>query len=370
MKHVLGHSIAGQVVQAADEVCRAFPEKPAMILFFSDGERFAAFSEELHRRYPLTAVLGASTHSSFSPEGMYLHGIQAAAFSGELLVSAGLIREITREPGMIYGDVVRTALDSLPPSSAADTCCLLLNPAGTAGEEAVLDTLENALSGTDIPVFGGSASSEVCARGSVSLNGGVYQSSSVFVLLHLLSGRFQITQENIFRPMGKPFSVTKANLARRTLYELDGRPVSDVLCEALGVTRDQLPAALAQHPFGRILDDRLLINETERVNPDGSVTAYCRFYEGSTLSLLEPGDYASTMAQTLGNLRAAMPVPGLTVAVNCYSRTQMYLKNGWMEAFTRDMAAGLGDYLGFTTHGEQMRKYQTNLTLLLLSFGE
>ena len=63
-----------------------------------------------------------------------------------------------------------------------------------------------------------------------------------------------------------------------------------------------------------------------------------------------------------------MPQPALTIAVNCYSRTQMYLKNGWMDAFTRDMAAGLGDYIGFTTHGEQMRRYQTNLTLLLLSF--
>ena len=74
------------------------------------------------------------------------------------------------------------------------------------------------------------------------------------------------------------------------------------------------------------------------------------------------------MAETFRRLHAEMPQPALTIAVNCYSRTQMYLKNGWMDAFTRDMAAGLGDYIGFTTHGEQMRRYQTNLTLLLLSF--
>jgi hypothetical protein len=213
-------------------------------------------------------VLGASTFASFSPEGLCRRGLNAAALSEDLTVSAGVIREITRDPGMIYRDVVREALKQLPPSSPDSTCCFLLNPAGTAGEEAVLDTLDAVLSGTGIPVFGGSASSEVCARGSVSLNGSVFSNSSVFVFLQLEKGRFQITQENIFRPMGRSFQVTRANLARCTLYELDRQP-----------------AALFSHPFGRLLEGQPLINEVERVNGDGSITGYCRFFEGSTVSL-------------------------------------------------------------------------------------
>jgi hypothetical protein len=315
-------------------------------------------------------VLGASTFASFSPEGLCRRGLNAAALSEDLTVSAGVIREITRDPGMIYRDVVREALKQLPPSSPDSTCCFLLNPAGTAGEEAVLDTLDAVLSGTGIPVFGGSASSEVCARGSVSLNGSVFSNSSVFVFLQLEKGRFQITQENIFRPMGRSFQVTRANLARRTLYELDGQPAAPLLCESLGVSREALPAALFSHPFGRLLEGQPLINEVERVNGDGSITGYCRFFEGSTVSLLEPCDYLPTMRETFHALHAKMAQPEFTIAVNCYSRTQMYLKNGWMDAFTRDMAADLGCYLGLTSHGEQLDKYQRNLTLLLLSFGQ
>ncbi len=366
MLQKLGYSAAGPVGQAADEACRDFPAQPELILFFSDGERFSAFSEELHRRYPLTAVIGASTFASFSPEGMCRRGINAAALSG-IRVSAGLIREITRDPGMVYQDAVREALNRLPPAAPGSTCCFLLNPAGTAGEEAVLDTLDGALSGTGIPVFGGSASSEVCARGAVSLDGKAYAGSSIFAFLQLDGGRFRCAQENIFRPVGGTFRVTRANLARRTLYELDGKNAADVLSEALGVSRADLPAALAKHPFGRMLDGEPLINEVERVNADGSITAYCRFFEGSAVSLLELRDFRPVMQDTFRRLHETMPRPQFTVAVNCYSRTQLYLKNGWMDDFTRGMTAGLGNYLGFTSHGEQLGKYQRNLTLLLLS---
>lgn len=219
-------------------------------------------------------------------------------------------------------------------------------------------------------MFGGSASSEVCARGAVSLNGNVFSSSSVFVFLHMEHDRFQIVQENIFRPMGRTYRVTKANVERRTLYELDGRPAAGVLCEALQVPREELPAALAVHPFGRLLDGRLQINEVERVNDDGSITAYCRFFTDSTVGLTEPRAFQPTIQQTFQALRERMPDPECTIAVNCYSRTQMYLKNGWMEAFTRGMAEHLGSYIGLTSHGEQLGKYQMNLTLLLLSFGK
>ena len=36
MLHTPGHSTAEPVPQAVEEVCRDFPEKPALILFFSD----------------------------------------------------------------------------------------------------------------------------------------------------------------------------------------------------------------------------------------------------------------------------------------------------------------------------------------------
>lgn len=367
----MGTSAEEQVKSAVAEACRDFPETPQLLLLFSDGERFVEFTEELHRRYPRTTVMGASTYASFAPGGICRHGLNIAALFEGIHVSAGVIREITRYPGMIYQDLVRQVAEKLPfAPKEHNTCCFLLNPAGTTGEEAVLDMMSEALDGMEIPVFGGSASSEICARGSVSLNGETYANSTVFAFFQLENGRFQITQENIFKPMGQSFQVTKAQLARRTVTELNGRPAADMICQALGASREELCGALAEHPFGLMREGQLMINEVERVNEDGSITGYCRFFEGSEVFLLEACAFLPTMRSTFQKLHQAMPQPVFTIAVNCYSRTQRYLKNGWMEAFTQEMEHSLGQYLGFTSHGEQLGGYQLNLTLLLLSFGE
>lgn len=370
MECKIGHSIKQSVTEAVEEACHDFADRPELILFFSDGINFQAYTEELNRRYPFAVVIGASTFASFSRKGMCREGINIVSFAKGMTVIPGVIREITRENlSLIYRQRVEDAVNALPQPKDHNTVCFLLNPAGTAGEEAVLDTMDTVLAEKDIPLFGGSASSEVCAKGMVSLNGDVYTNSSIFVMLQLNDGRFHITQENIFKPMGKKFRVTKANFERRTLYELDGRNAADAVCEALQISRDQLAEALKEHPFGRILDDRLLINEVERVNDDGSITAYCRFFEDSTISLLELCRPQDVMEKTFAQLHNAMPHLKFTIAVNCYSRTQMYLQKGWMDSFTDKMAEELGGYIGLTSHGEQYGRYQLNLTLLMLSIA-
>jgi hypothetical protein len=371
MAYQMAFSAAPSLEGAVEEIAERFPAEPKLIFFLCDGQRFEGASEALHRRYPRSEVVGISTFSSFSPAGMSRAGINAAAFSEDFCLATGVIREVTRHPAIFFKDEIVGAAEGLSsePLKADDTCCLVFNPAGTANEETVLDVLSEALKGTDIPVFGGSASSEICARGAVSLNGKTYVGSSVYVLLHLNKGHFSIIQENIFAPMGPGWTVTQADTRRRTLYALDGRPASQVLCEALDVAPEGLADALAAHPLGRLADGRLLINEVERVNPDGSVTAYCRFFEGSSLSLLKLADFETTMADTFARLHEAVPQPAFSLAVNCYSRTQLYLKRGWMPAFAEKMAASLGPYLGFTSHGEQLGGDQLNLTLLILAFA-
>ena len=106
MLYTLGHSTLDTIAEAVEEACRSFPEKPELVLFFSDGERFSDFTEALHLRYPLSTVIGASTYASFSPDGMCRRGLNATALSDGIHVSAGLVREITRNPGMIYQDML------------------------------------------------------------------------------------------------------------------------------------------------------------------------------------------------------------------------------------------------------------------------
>lgn len=372
MKTYMGYSSVNDVLSAVQEACQSFADtRPEAVLFFSDRERFAAFSEELHKLFPRSTVIGASTYASFSPQGFCKRSLNIAALSGNIKVQAGVIREISRYPMTYYYSAVTEALHGLGKGNftSQNTCCFVLNPAGTACEEMVLDTLESALEGVDIPVVGGSASSEECVNGAVSLDGDVYANSSVFTFIHLPEGRIYTHLENIYRPMGLQYTVTKSDPPARTLYELDGRPAAEVLCEALQVPFSDLAAALALHPFGRQPDDKLYIDEVERINEDRSITTYCRLLNYSKVSLLELCDFPSTMAGTVEAIHQELDTIDFSLMVNCFSRVKLYQNKGWMKPFTDTMGACLGSYLGFTSHGEQLGSFNINLTLLVLSLG-
>ena len=249
-----------------------------------------------------------------------------------------------------------------------NTCCFVLNPAGTACEEMVLYALDDSLKEFNIPIVGGSASSELCLNGSVSLNGSVYTNSSVFALLQLEKGSMQVYLENIYKPMGIQYTVTKSDIMNRTIYALDGKPAADVLCQALQVPFEELASALALHPFGRLPSGRLYIDEIERINRDRSITTYCRILEDSQISLLELDDFPTVMQQTFAKIHADKTPLEFSILINCFSRVNLYLQKNWMNEFHQQLTRSLGSYLGFTSHGEQLGDFNLNLSLLLLCF--
>ncbi len=371
MHAILGYSQKTDDKEAVYEAIHPFQDKqPTLIVFFSDSPRFPAFTTLLHTKFPTATILGASTHASFSPRGFCRQALSIAALQDDLAVSAGIIREISRHPSTFYQTTVLDTLKNLDTDtlSSDTTCCFVLNPAGTACEEMVLDTLGTTLDNLGIPILGGSASSEICLSGSVSLNGEVYANSSIFTLIHLKKGRLNIQLENIYQPMGIQYTVTKADPVQRTIYELDGQPADIVLCNALQVPLEKLAEALTKHPLGRQPTGNLYIDEIERINPDHSITTYCRILENSQISLLAVGDFPTTMEQSLTNIKSTLGLPEFSIIVNCFSRVNLYLKNGWMDDFTQKLNNGLGKYIGFTSHGEQLGDFNLNLTLLILSF--
>lgn len=371
MDIIRGHSNASDPNDAFLEAIEDFNKDTTLIFFLSDGKRFPEFARRFNETFPDATTLGASTFASFTNEGIAEVGLVAFAFSGNFHITSGLIREISRHPSTIYSDLVRQSFSKIAPfvSRRDQICCLLLNPAGTASEEAVIDTIGAALKGESVPVFGGSASSEVCASAKVAYNGQTYSNASVFLFLALETEHFVIVKENVFAPFGPIHTVTKANLSHRALVELDGKKAVSVIASDLKISEAEVPAALKSHPFGRNLIGDLQINEFERVSPEGDIVGYCRFYEGSQVGLLSLKDPQKTQEETFKLLHSKMEKPLWTIAVNCYSRTQLYLKNNWMDSFTHSMGENLGDYIAFTSHGEQLGAYQLNLTLLLLSIG-
>ncbi|MCH4157142.1 MAG: FIST C-terminal domain-containing protein [Acidaminococcaceae bacterium] len=364
-----GYSKIKDVDQAVAEACAHFPEQPQLVFFFSESERFPAFTRALGQKFAGAQVIGASSFVSFSPAGASEYGLQVAALTG-LQLATGVLRDISTYP-LKYKGAVTAALQTLAPSrlTAANTCCFILNAAGSNGEELVLDTLAEALEGTAIPVCGGSASSPAILQGQVSLNGQVLEDSTVFAFLHLPQGRIHIQQENIFTPLGKEFTVTRADVVNRIIYELDGHKAADVLSRALKLAPSELPAAAALHPVGRVDGDSLFVSEIKSVNQDGSITTYCRTFNQTRLAVLKLADIAAVQARTLAAVHQQLAQVDFSLVVNCYSRTCMYQKLGIINAFARDLQGSLGNYLGLTSYGEQYHTFQCSLTMLIVSLG-
>ena len=369
MRNWQGYSKNQEVDQAVAEACAHFPEQPSLVLFFSESGRFPAFTKALRQRFATAQVIGASSYVSFSPAGASEYGLQVAALSG-LELATGVLQDISTYP-LKYKGAVTAALEKLAPFrlTAANTCCFILNAAGSNGEELVLDTLAEALAGTDILVCGGSASSPELLQGQVSLNGRVLENSTIFTFLHVPEGKIHIQQENIFEPLGKEFTVTRADVVNGIIYELDGHKAAEVLSRALKLPSSELPAAAAMHPVGRVDGDRLFVSEIKSVNPDGSITTYCRIFNQTSLAVLKLSDIAKVQAETLAAVHRELNRVDFSLVVNCYSRTCMYKQMGLLPGFARGLHASLGNYLGLTSYGEQFHTFQCSLTMLIVSLG-
>ena len=370
MHCLMGYSDKIEVAAALEEACAGWgQEEPRLVIFFSDRERFADFTGALARLFPQTQILGAASYLSFSPAGVSRAGLQLAALF-DLEVAVGRLDELKTYP-LKYKQVAEEALASLAPfhPQARNTCCFTLTSAGTNSEELMLDTFKAAFGSQGIPVCGGSASSPELLQGEVSLNGCIYRESTVFALLCVGNDRLHIQQENIFEPWGREFSVTKANVEEHTIYELDGHPVSEVLCKALKVPREQLAGALELHPFGRIAGEQVFISEIKSVNEDGSITTYCRIFNQTPIALLQMVDTKKALAKTLDAIHRDLNRVDFSLMVNCFRRSCLYAERGELDGFARELHASLGPYLGLTSYGEQLDTYQLSLTMLILSFG-
>lgn len=324
----------------------------------------------MHNRFPDSSVIGAASCVSFTPEGACSCGINAAALYGGR-IAVGIIGEIARHP-MKYKSAVSEALCRLGPGLRPDnTVCFLLNPAGTYGEELVLDTIAEALEGTDIPVVGGAASSSEILRGEVSLNGTVLSDASVFALIHLDKGRLHVFLENIFAPIkGSTFTVTSVDAGNCTVCQLDGHPAAEVLRRSLRVPLSNLEEELTLHPLGRVAGKELFIDEVKGVDPDKSVHTFCRVFNMTPLTLLQLRDYRQTFAETVARVKAELPGAAFGIVVNCYRRTVMFEEKGWMPEFVAELSSCLGHFIGLSSFGEQLDTYQLSLSMLILAFSD
>lgn len=367
MRYEVYSSSTADSALAAEEILSQMTFAPATVLFFSVPEAFAYYTQVLHERFPAAEVFGVTVTTVFTADNLLDGSFVVCAMDDGIECRGGVLEEISRYPDK-YAQRVKDCAKRL--SGTDHTICMEFTSAFYGCEELVLDTLNKALEEWRIPVAGSSTGIKgIPEQNLVSYNGTVYGEAAVFLLLHNKNGKIKLYSEDFFHPTQNYFYATAVNVRQRRVLEFDERPAADVLTEAFGVGPDELAGKMLVHPLGRESAGKIYLTDGNEILPDKSITFYASIYGNTKMVLMNPGDYRTAMKDTIRQIRAEIPNPRLCMMINCYSRTQLFKKEGFVEEF-RDAYKELfgNSFFCFTGFGEQLYQTHLNQTLVTVVF--
>lgn len=326
--------------------------------------------EALKARFPNAQIVGASTCGEFSDRGWGQGGLTALALSGAKVEKAASAFV------SVDGDLdanVRAAAQELSAQLGADLreldptqhVGLLLVDSSRMREEAVNEALGNVC--PLLSFVGGSAGDGMKFQQTFVYGAGRSGVGAASLLVMKLKVPFHVLKACNFEPGEKRFTVTRADPAKRIVYELDGKPAAQVYGEAIGAPPDQIDVKVALfHPLGLMIDGKPWLRSVIR-SVDGGLLFACSVREGMELEMMKNRDIVADTRQALD---AAEQTLGGKVSgglmFNCVARmVEVQVKQveaPYYQALSRFPAAG------FHAHGESWLGH-INQTLTGLLFA-
>jgi len=369
-----GSSRAENARDAVQEATASWPVdvKVDMIFAFHSTKQDAgAVAAELAARFPGAHVAGCTTAGEHL-SGRHLNGA---------LVLAGLSSPRSRWAVTVV-DIANVPFDAARAEETRDTllralgrspedldpqkhACIVFMDGLSMKEEGVSSAMAEALIG--VPLVGGSAGDDLkFVRTQVIADDRAYDGAAVFVLVESEEG-LRLLKHQHFVTTQHRLAVTKVDLAKRKVIELDGRPAAESLARALGIPTDTLTTDAAfAHPLTFECDGELYMRSVQRIDADGSIAFYCAIEEGMVLGVGGHLDIAQALAT---QLEPPPPRARFLLACNCILRAIEADRSGTHDALG-GLLGGIGEHvLGFDTYGEQLNGLHINQTIVGLAIG-
>ena len=376
MEVLEGSSLATEADRAVAEAVAAWPagSAPDMILVFSSPVRpAAAVAHALATRFPAAQIVGCTTAGEHL-SGAHTHGglVVTGLASPKLRWSTALIEGLASidEAG------VRAAVDGLFARLGVERTsfdpkhyfCLFFVDGLSGAEERVTPLVADALDG--ISLLGGSAGDDLAFRKTEVICGGRAVAGAAVLALCETTLAFHILKHQHFLPTGRSLAITKADVAGRRVYEIDGQPAALAYARALGVSRDQLSDAVTfENPLAFQFQHQLYVRSIQKIHDDHSISFYCAIEEGMVVDIGAHEDLVPALAAELGAAAGARPFD-LVIGSNCILRA--------LETETRKAHGPVGELfqkfskhmIGFDTYGEQLDGLHINQTLVALALRD
>lgn len=373
-----GHSELPAGRAAVAEATRDWPSAspPSFILAYaSTRQALADVHAALRERYPLAQLAGCTTSGEHSTHQHHRRSLVLTAVCGDdLRVTTALAPDLAkfdqaRADGVADG-LFRALGVSRDDVDLEHTFCFMLIDGLSLQEEHVSAVMAEALDG--VPLVGGSAGDDLAfQRTEVMGTDGVATAAAVFVLGQSRAP-MRIFKHQHFVPTERSLVITKADVAARKVYEMDGYPAAEAYARALGLARteDLTPAVTFMNPVMLQSHGQHYVRSVQKIDPDGAITFYCGIEEGMVLDVAHHDDIVGALGASLGEALAGIGRPKLVLGINCILRALEAEQLAQHECIAALMSKNADCYAAFDTYGEQMGGLHINQTIVGIAFGQ
>ncbi|QQD17883.1 FIST C-terminal domain-containing protein [Spongiibacter nanhainus] len=347
--------------------------EPACVIFFCcvDYNR-----EELGRALATLfgdiPVLGCTTAGEISPFGMRSGSIAGFALSRDhFVVETTLLPNLASFSERGAFDTIKQSLERLEDKALApvgeNSFALSLLDGLSVQEELVLSALNDALPG--IPLVGGSAGDNLHFRDTHIYYDKQFFSNAAAIILVNTRRPFTVIHGHHLTPGEEKLVVTKADAAKRIVYEFNAEPAALEYCRIMGISLDELSTRnFAMHPLSVQVGDNTFVRSVQQVNDDLSLTFFCAIDTGIVLTKMKNGRLIEEFDQRMRRVVAEVGDPDIVIGYDCIHRR--------IEVEDTDSSEALEalyrryKIVGFNTYGEHCDAMHVNHTFTGVAIGK
>jgi hypothetical protein len=162
--------------------------------------------------------------------------------------------------------------------------------------------------------------------------------------------------------------VTRADPARRVVYEINGLPAGREFARLVGLNIAELtPLIFATHPVVVRVGGQYFVRSIAKVNADESLTFFCAIDEGIVLTIAQGVDMIANLQEAFDKVRATLGQPQLVLGCDCILRRMESEREGIKDQIGDILKAN--NVIGFATYGEQFNSMHVNQTFTGIAIG-
>lgn len=323
-----------------------------LLLFFASS-KFAPdeISLKMQETFPFSSVFGCSTSGEIVSGQMLDNSVVAMAFNSHAIkdVRIEVIENVQDE------SAVKSAFASFEKhfnTPMSEMCSneyvgLILMDGLSGAEEKMMETIGDL---TNVVFIGGSAGDDLkFTSTNLYAKGECYSNAAVLALMKPGS-QFSFIKTQSFCNLGSKLEVTKADKAKRVVYEFNGKPAAVAYAEVVGTSVEEASKRFMHNPVGLVIEGEPYVRSPQQIKEDGSMAFYCGVGDGAELSLLESTDIISDTRAAISKAVSDLGSASAIINFNCILRTlELKQKN-----LTNDYGALFASIptIGFSTYGE------------------